>query len=345
MIRQGTMKTIVVEKPGTIKIVESLMPTEPVGNEVIVKVKAVGICGSDLHIYHGSSAFATYPRIIGHEIAGEIYQVGNLITNLKQGDKVVIDPVISCGSCYACRIGRHNVCSSVNVLGVHVDGGYREYIKVNAHNIYRIPDNISWEDAAMIEPFSIAAEATDRGRLSPEDNVLICGSGPIGLVILQAVKRIGARAMVIDIRDNRLAKAKEMGADLVINNGKSDLVETVMNFTDGEGANLIFETTGNISLLELCVHSLVSQAGRVVILAFPEEAARIAPVDIMKRELDLIGSRLNRNKFPEVIEWLKSKEIKPSSIITHVFPIEKVREAFELYDREPDKVCKIVLTV
>ncbi len=337
------MKSIVIPKPGEISVLERPMPAEPDKDEVIVRVKAAGICGSDLHIYHGRSAFATYPRVIGHEIAGEIYKAGSMVKDFKPGDKVAVDPVISCGECYACRIGRHNVCSSVKVLGVHVDGGYSKYIKVNAGNVHRIPDYLSWEEAAVIEPFSIAAEAVDRGRLCAGDSVLICGAGPIGLVILQAVKRVGAKAMIIDIIDSRLERAKEMGADQVVNTGKTDLEKVVMDFTNSEGVNLIFEATGSISLFELCVSRLVSQAGRIVVLGFPEEPAKIAPIDIMKRELDIVGSRLNRNKFPEVIRWLEAKEIEPSAIISHVFPMERVKEAFRLYDEEPEKVCKIIL--
>jgi len=338
------MKSIVIPKPGEISVLERPMPAEPDKDEVIVRVKAAGICGSDLHIYHGRSAFATYPRVIGHEIAGEIYKAGSMVKDFKPGDKVAVDPVISCGECYACRIGRHNVCSSVKVLGVHVDGGYSKYIKVNAGNVHRIPDYLSWEEAAVIEPFSIAAEAVDRGRLCAGDSVLICGAGPIGLVILQAVKRVGAKAMIIDIIDSRLERAKEMGADQVVNTGKTDLEKVVMDFTNSEGVNLIFEATGSISLFELCVSRLVSQAGRIVVLGFPEEPAKIAPIDIMKRELDIVGSRLNRNKFPEVIRWLEAKEIEPSAIISHVFPMERVKGAFRLYDEEPEKVCKIILT-
>jgi len=338
------MKSIVIPKPGEISVLERPMPAEPDKDEVIVRVKAAGICGSDLHIYHGRSAFATYPRVIGHEIAGEIYKAGSMVKDFKPGDKVAVDPVISCGECYACRIGQHNVCSSVKVLGVHVDGGYSKYIKVNAGNVHRIPDYLSWEEAAVIEPFSIAAEAVDRGRLCAGDSVLICGAGPIGLVILQAVKRVGAKAMIIDIIDSRLERAKEMGADQVVNTGKTDLEKVVMDFTNSEGVNLIFEATGSISLFELCVSRLVSQAGRIVVLGFPEEPAKIAPIDIMKRELDIVGSRLNRNKFPEVIRWLEAKEIEPSAIISHVFPMERVKEAFRLYDEEPEKVCKIILT-
>ena len=338
------MKAVEVIEPGRLVISERPMPSIPEGNEVVVRIKAAGICGSDSHIYHGRSAFASYPRIIGHEMAGEIYQTGNSVDGLKPGDKVVIDPVVSCGSCYACRIGRHNVCSSVKVIGVHLDGGYREYIKVDAGNVYKLPQDMPWEFAATVEPYSIAAESVERGQLTAEDTVLICGAGPIGLVILQAVKRTGARAAVMDIVDSRLEKALSMGADMAINTKRDDLMKSIMDFTGNEGVNLIFEATGNIGIIELSVSRLVSQAGRVVVLGFPTEPARIAPIDIMKRELDIKGSRLNRNKFPEVIEWLKAKEVDPSKLISHVFPFDEIQKAFDLSDAEPENVCKIILT-
>ena len=135
-----------------------------------------------------------------------------------------------------------------------------------AGNVHKIPDNIPWEEAAVIEPFTIAAEAVDRGRLSADDSVLICGAGPIGLAILQAVRRAGAKAMIMDIIDSRLERAKKMGAEKVVNTNNTDLVKAIMDFTDGEGVNLIFEATGSISVLELCVSALVSQAGRIVVL-------------------------------------------------------------------------------
>jgi L-gulonate 5-dehydrogenase len=338
------MKAVVVAEPEILNIEERPMPSAPTGTEAVVRIKAAGICGTDSGIYLGRSAFATYPRIIGHEMAGEVYQTGSLVTVLKPGDRVAIDPVVSCGSCYACRIGRRNVCRNVKVLGVHLDGGYSEYIKVDAGNIYKLPDNIPWEFAATVEPFSIAAESIERGRLKPEDSVLICGAGPIGLVILQAVKRIGAHAIIMDMIDSRLEKALGMGADLAVNSKKNDITKVVMDFTGGEGANIIFEATGNLSILELCISKLVSQAGRIVVLGFPAEPAKIAPIDIMKRELDIVGSRLNRNKFSEVIQWLKSNEVDPSKIISHIFPVDKIQEAFDLSDKEPEKVCKIILT-
>lgn len=337
------MKAIQITEPGKITIVERPMP-EIKDNEVLVKVKAAGICGSDVHIYHGKNAFATYPRVVGHEFVGEIMEIGTQVKNVKVGDRVAVDPVVSCGHCYPCRIGRHNVCKTLNVLGVHRDGGYQEYIAVTGTSAHKLPDHISWETAAMIEPYSIAAQVIDRGRLTAEDTVLICGAGPIGLLILQAVKMVGARVAIMDVVETRLNWAKEMGADFVINAKTSDLAKEMMSFTNNEGANLIFEATGNIAVLETCIHSVASAAGRVVVLGFSTDVVKIPQVDIMSRELEIIGTRLNKNKFPEVIEWFAKGLVQPAKILTHTFHFSEVQKAFELNDTSPQDVCKIVLT-
>lgn len=337
------MKAIEITKPGQIVIKERLVPKID-ENEILVKVKAAGICGSDVHIYHGKNAFATYPRVVGHEFVGEVEKVGLQVQNVKVGDRVAIDPVVSCGHCYSCRIGRRNVCKNLNVLGVHRDGGYQEYIAVSATSAHKLPDNISWEIAAMVEPYTIAAQVLDRGRLTATDTVLICGAGPIGLVILQAVKMIGARVAIMDVIESRLNWAKEMGADLIINAKTSDMIKEVMKFTNNEGASLILEATGNINVLESCIHNIASPAGRVVVLGFSTDLVKIPQVDIMSKELEIIGTRLNNNKFPQVIDWFAKELVQPQKILTHTFKFEETQKAFELNDENPESVCKIVLT-
>jgi L-gulonate 5-dehydrogenase len=336
------MKAIEVTKPGQIVVVERPIP-EIAENEVLVKVKAAGICGSDVHIYHGKNAFATYPRVVGHEFVGEIEKVGSQVENLKVGDRVAVDPVVSCGHCYPCRIGRHNVCKKLNVMGVHRDGGYQQYVAVASTSAHKLPENTSWEIAAMIEPYTIAAQVLDRGRLTAADTVLICGAGPIGLVILQAVKMAGARVAIMDVIETRLNWAKEMGADFVINAKTRDMTEAMMEFTNNEGASLILEATGNIKVLETCIHSIASPAGRVVVLGFSTELVKIPQVDIMSRELEIIGTRLNNKKFPQVIEWFRKGLVQPEKILTHTFTFAEAQKAFELNDTNPENVCKIVL--
>lgn len=206
------MKAVVVEKPEKITVVERDIP-EITDNQVLLKVKAAGICGSDVGIYHGKNAFATYPRVVGHEFVGEVVKVGSKVTNAVVGDHIAVDPVVSCGHCYACKIDRHNVCKSLEVMGVHRDGGYQEYVAVDQEQLNQLPKDIPWEIAATVEPFSIGAQVAHRGRLTEDDTVLICGAGPIGLIILQVAKMKGAKVAILDIVESRLKKAKELGCE------------------------------------------------------------------------------------------------------------------------------------
>lgn len=337
------MKVIQVNRPGELAIIEKPMPETPGAGETVVRIKAAGICGSDIHIFHGKNPFATYPRILGHEAAGEVVQVGEGVSNVKVGDHVAIDNVFSCGKCYACRIGRPNVCGSVKVLGVHIDGVFSEYVKIPADHLYVVPVDLSWEVAATMEPYAIAAEAVDRGQVASGDSVLICGAGPIGLVILQACKSIGAKVMIMDVVDSRLEKARDMGADVVVNSRREDLEKAVMLFTNGEGINVAMEATGVIPILELIVAKLMSPAGRVVVLGFPVEPAKLAPADIMKRELDIKGSRLNNKKFGEVVRWFAENKVQPAGLVSHVLPYTDVEKGMELFINHPEEVCKIII--
>lgn len=337
------MKAIVIEKPGKVHIVEREMPKISSG-QVLLKVRAAGICGSDVHIYHGKNAFATYPRVVGHEFVGEVIETGSDVKSVHVGDHVAVDPVISCGSCYACRHDRHNVCDSLKVRGVHQDGGYQEYVAVEEEYLYQLPKEMPWEIAATVEPYSIGAQVAHAGELAADDTVLICGAGPIGLIILQITKMKGARAAILDIVPERLAKAKKMGADCVINGKTEDVLEAVMKFTDGKGMNLIYEATGNIHILESCIRDYPSQAGRVVVLGFSTEEFKLRQVDIMKRELKIIGSRLNNHRFAEVIDWFRNEKLEPKQIISHTIPFEKIEEGFRLGEEHPNEVLKVVLT-
>lgn len=337
------MRAIEVTSPGIVRVVDRPMPPAPGPDEVLVRVKTAGICGSDIHIYHGKNAFATYPRIVGHEFAGEIVTTGREVKTVQAGDRVAVDPVIACGRCYACRLGRNNVCQAINVLGVHRDGGFCDYITVKASQVHKLPAGLSWEHAALIEPYTIAAQSAAQGRLSANDTVLICGAGPIGLVLLEAAKIAGARVAVMDIVDSRLKRAKALGADLTVNPQSGDIVKELMAFSGENGASLIFEATGNVRILELCIKELAAIAGRIVVLGFGPEPAQVPPIELMRRELELIGTRLNLNRFPEVIGWFEKGLVHPGEIISHVFAVQEVEKAFDLMEKQPADVCKIVL--
>jgi Threonine dehydrogenase and related Zn-dependent dehydrogenases len=338
------MKAVEVAKQGKLAIVERPMPEIHRPKDVLINIRAVGICGSDVHIYHGTNPFATYPRIVGHEFAGEVVKVGTAVGHLQAGDKVTVDPVVACGHCYACKIGRRNVCQNINVLGVHRDGGFQEFIVVDADQAYKLPDNIPWEHAALVEPFTIAAQSTARGRLAAADTVLICGAGPMGVVILQAAKMAGAKVAILDKIDSRLEQARALGADLAINSSKASFIEEVNKFTANDGASLIFEATGSIKILEMCIEKFVANAGRIVVLGMSPEPAQIAPLDFMRREMEIIGTRLNCHKFPTVVDWFSKGLVKPEVLISHTFKIDAAQAAMDLIDNHPEEVRKIVLT-
>lgn len=336
------MKAIRVNSPKNIEIADVAMPNKPLEEEVFIKIKAAGICGSDLHIYHGSNPMATYPRIIGHEFVGEVIEIGNKINDLQVGDHVTIDPVISCGTCYPCSVGRNNVCTSLKVRGVHIDGGFCEYVTIPRQNVYKIPSDIPWETAALIEPYSIAAQVLARGEIVSGDTVLIFGAGPIGLIILQAVKKVGAKAIITDIVKERLEMALQMGADKSINTSEQDMRESVMKETHGLGVTVVVDAVGLPQLLEEGIQ-VVSPAARIVLLGFGKTPSQIVQLDITKNELDIRGSRLSAGKFPQVIEWFNKREVNPEKLISHTFHFTEIEKALHLIETEPMSACKIVL--
>ena len=193
------MKAVQIVKPNDLRIIDMDKPTIDAKNNVLVKIKAAGICGSDVGIYHGTNAAATYPRVIGHEIVGVVEEVGDNAKKIKVGDRVIVDQVTACGTCYACRKGRPNVCEHLQVRGVHIDGGYREYMAVPDRDCYLVPEILSDEEAVMIEPTTIAVQCCSRAELESEDTVMIIGSGALGSSILRIVKLYNPKAIMSPI--------------------------------------------------------------------------------------------------------------------------------------------------
>ncbi|WP_449540410.1 zinc-binding alcohol dehydrogenase family protein [Ferdinandcohnia sp. Marseille-Q9671] len=336
------MKAIYVTEPGKLEIKETSEPEIIHGDDVKIKVKAGGICGSDIHIYHGTSPVATYPRVIGHEIVGEVVEVGEQVENFKLQDRVVIDPIINCGECKYCKKGRPNLCASLIVRGVHEDGGYREYVVAPEKNIYKIPDSISYEEAVMIEPFTVAAQVNSRGQVEQGDFVFIMGSGPAGLSALKVAKNKGAICVVSDLVQERLENAKRLGADYVVNASKQDVKEAINQYTDYAGADVVIDAVGNAKSFEQAIE-VVGKGGRIVVLGFTDKPSQIPQLLLTKDEIDISGSRLHSNKFPEVINWFEKGEINGNDFISHTYHFEDIHEAIHLLETEPMKVSKVVL--
>lgn len=336
------MKAAVLYGPRDLKIVEMPMPVLT-DDGVLIKVKAVGICGSDVHAYHGKLATVVYPRVIGHEVVGEVVDVGGKVTKFKAGDHVVMDPVVSCGICPACRAGRNNVCPGVKCMGVAAEGGCAEYIVLPAGNVHRVPADIPWLEAALIEPYTIGANIVSRGDVAAGDTVLVMGAGPIGLVALQAAKRRGAKVMVSDLVDSRLELARQLDADATVNPQKEDLAAAVSKFTAGYGVMVAVDAVGLPELFAQAVE-FTAPTGRVVIIGFNPTPSQVSELPITRKELDIRGSRMHSGKFPEVIAWVAGKEVKTLPLISHQFAFADLNKAFETIDAAPDKTCKVMIT-
>lgn len=336
------MKSVVIQKPNELVIEERPLPA-PAAGEVRVKIKLAGICGSDSHIYRGHNPFAKYPRVIGHEFFGVIDAVGEGIDASRVGQRVSVDPVISCGHCYQCSVGKPNVCASLVVLGVHRDGGFSEYAVVPAKNAWVIPDAIPDKHAVMVEPFTIAANVTGQAKPTEQDVALIFGAGPMGLVTVQALKGVYkvTQVIVVDRIDERLAMAERSGADWVFNNAERS-VQSVLE-EKGVKPTLIIDAACHPSILQEAI-TLAAPAARIVLMGFSSEPSQIVQQGITGKELSIFSSRLNAHKFPVVIEWLGKGLIDPEKLVTHTFDYHHVTDAIELFEKDQRQCCKVLLT-
>lgn len=335
------MLAVRVEKPLEIGVVTASDPAAGAG-EVVVRIARAGICGSDIHIFHGANPFARYPRIIGHEAMGTVAEVGADVHDHAVGDRVVINPVVSCGECYPCSIGRSNVCARLEVIGVHRDGGMGEYVAVPAANALKLPDGVSDRAAAMAEPYSIAANVLMRTDVCANDIVLIYGAGTIGLTVLQAARMKGARAVIVDIDERRLERAAKLGADRVVNSRSESVESVILEESNGLGPTVVIDGAGAPGILEEAVR-LASPAGRIGVLGFSTAPSLIPQQEITRKELTLCGSRLNRGLFPEVLGWFAAGAVEAEALVTHEFDFREVAAAMRLVEEHPEETCKIHL--
>ena len=337
------MLTVLIPEPKKLEVADLPKPQITQPDEVLVRVLAGGICGSDLHIYHGTNPLATYPRVIGHEFGGVVEEVGSAVSPERIGQRVAVDPVVACGQCYACKIGRHNVCSTLEVMGVHRDGGFAEYVVVPEKNLYTFSKEVDDTMLALVEPYSIGMQINARGQISQGDKVLIMGSGPISICALQVAVSRGAQVMVTDVLPQRLERAKASGAARVVNVKEEDLEKAVMEFTDGEGMPVIIDTVCAVCTFEQAVR-LSCPAGRIVVIGLNANPSAIAQSEITKKELTIVGSRLSRARFGEVIEALEAGKLKPELLRSHTYPAADIKRAIEQIENHPEEVCKVTLT-
>ena len=337
------MKAVQIVKPNQLEVIEVPMPELTEKDNVLVKMTAAGICGSDVGIYHGTNAAATYPRIIGHEMVGVVSKVGENVTHLKAGDRVIVNQVTSCGHCYPCSKNRGNVCDNLKVRGVHIDGGYREYIAVPENDCYILPESLSDEDAVMIEPTTIAIQSCTRAELEKEDMLLIYGAGALGSSILKIAHTICDHIIVADIMDDKLAEAKQNGASYTINVATENFQEKVLEYTKGRGATVSIDAACVKNSLLLLLQA-TGHAGRVITMGFSTAATEVNQFLITSKELDVRGSRLQNKMFGKAIEMIEKGTLDLNHSISHTFPLTKAQEAFDFVDSRDPSIRKIVFT-
>ena len=339
-----TMKEVVITGPKQYEIREVPVP-KPGDGEVLIQMKAAGVCGSDVHQFLGENPNAVFPRVPGHENAGVIVAVGKDVKNIKVGDHVVVDLVVACGECPQCKKGRRNVCRTVKARGSAIDGGWREYFAVPEHEVYLLPQDMPFKDAALIEPFAIGGHCTTRAGIQGGESVLVLGSGTIGAVILQTLKLKGCRVICADINDASLARAKEYGADAIVNTKTENLKDAVQKFTDGAGVDVIFDSAcypGSLTaVLEM---GIPANGATIVPMGFCTAQEGITQAMINTRELSIIGTRMSCNQFQPTIERFAKHEYQLDGMVSHYIPFSQVGKVFENIIH-PQKISKKMVIV
>jgi len=321
-------------------------------DEVLIRVAYAGICGSDQHIYRGEFAPRTAtPLIQGHEFGGTIEAVGEKVKDYRIGERVVVDPILPCGECSACRLGHDPACSALKLYGVDLDGGFAQYTRARSDRLFRITDKISDRHAALVELYSIGFHACNRAELGSGDTALIWGGGRVGQSILQAARtRTGEKIFVVDILQSRLDVAAQSSENVVAINARDlDPLETVVRETEGRMVDIAFEAVGHGVHVENvpdpvvgCVRA-VRGGGTVCVLGLSDEPVRLVMKELIWGEARIVASRVSHGEFAEAIRYLDQGRLNPEALITSEMPGRRADEAFERLASRPDQELKVLL--
>ena len=314
------MRAAVWEKPGQLKVQEQPDPS-PGPAEIVVRVGACGMCGTDVHIAEGEFPPTPYPIVPGHEFAGEVVEVGADVDDVAVGDHVAVDPSLFCGHCDYCRVQRGNLCRNWNAIGDTVDGAFAELVKAPARNAYRLPDGTSLRTGALVEPLACAVHGARRLEVGTGDSVLVTGAGTMGLLLLQLLRHGGAAGVtVVDRNEQRLEVASELGADAV----ETDVAAAA----DGDGFDIVVDATGVPAVIQQGVDA-VRRGGKLMIFGVAPEEARveISPFRIYNDEVTVVGSMAVLYTFVQAIELLRGGTVQTDPLLTHTFPLDGFEDA------------------
>jgi 2-desacetyl-2-hydroxyethyl bacteriochlorophyllide A dehydrogenase len=338
------MKTITCQEPLKFEFTEKERP-KPTKGEVLVKIRRIGICGTDLHAFQGHQAFFEYPRVLGHELSGEVAEFGpeTKKDKLSTGDNVLIVPYLHCGECVACRRGHTNCCANMQVIGVHQDGGMCEYLAVPETHVLKV-DNLDLNAMALVECLAIGAHAVRRADIQNGDNTLVIGAGPIGLAAMQFAKAAGANVIALDLNQGRLDFcASDIGVSASVNPTKEDAIEKIKSLTNGEFCTSVIDATGHagsmMGAVEYCSHS-----ANLVYVGLSKDKISYDHPNIHKRELTIMCSRnATLEDFQHVADCLNDGRAKSTCMITHTCSFEEMIENFPSWTKAETGVIKAMV--
>ena len=335
----------VMTEPGRIEFRDIPVP-EPGRGQALVKIMEIGVCGSDIHVYHGEHPFTSYPVTQGHEVSGVIEKLGEDVQGLKVGQKVTIQPQVVCGECWPCRHGKYNLCEKLKVMGFQTTGVASEYFAVDAGKVTPLPEEMSLEEGAMIEPLAVAVHAVRRAGDVTGKDICVLGAGPIGILVAQAAKGLGAgRVMVTDVSGLRLRKARECGADAAVNTRERDFGEAFVEFFGPDKADVIYDCAGNDVTMGQAIK--YARKGSVIILV--AVFAKTASVDLAvlnDHELDLNTSMMYRGEdYEKAIELAAGGKVKLMPLLSKRFPFREYAEAYRYIDENRESTMKVLIDV
>ncbi len=335
-------------EPYRFELLERPIP-EPGADEVLLKNRYLGVCTSDVQIYHGKHAYAAMPVTMGHEVAGIVEKVGANVTDWKPGDRVVLQPQLFCHQCYPCRTGHFNVCEHLQVIGVHTDGCACEYVSVPAWNLHALPDNVSFRSAALIEPMAVGFgvvrrinEVSDiRGK-----RVCVVGAGTIGNLVAQACKAMGSGpVMITDVLEDKLALARRCGIDWAVNTKNISLSQAVEDCFGADKADIIVDSAANPFVFQ-SIMDAARKASIVVISGNYKEPVSFDVTQLQRREITLLGHMMYiRQEFDDALEQLSLGKIHTEGLITQEWTLSQYPEAFRFLDEHPEQVVKMVVRI
>ena len=335
----------VMTAPGKIEFRE--IPVPEIGeNEVLIKIMKIGVCGSDIHVYHGEHPFTSYPVTQGHEVSGEVVKTGTAVSGIKPGQKVTIQPQVVCGRCYPCRHGKYNLCEELKVMGFQTTGVASHYFAVDQAKVTPLPDEMSYDEGAMIEPLAVAVHAVRRAGDVKAAKIAVLGAGPIGILVAQAAKGMGAdQVMITDVSSLRLEKAKECGVDFCVNTRNQDFGEAMVHNFGPDKADVIYDCAGNNITMGQAI-KYARKGSLIILVAVFAGPGQLDLAVLNDHELDLNTSMMYRNEdYLDAIRLVNEKKVVLAPLVSKHFAFGDYLKAYQYIDENRESTMKVIINV